>query len=186
MQNLKVRKSRTALKRALIELMKKKACSKVTIKELCEKAGLNRSTFYANYTDIQDLLLDIHTDIFNNFSHALVEADLNFLVGTMENRIEAVTEIIVHLQSNVEIFQLLFVNNENNLFERNLSEYYLEKYAVKNADFEKKCVILYHVIGSFTMFRQWLFSKFPCTPRELARLICTQSENAVNLIKDFK
>lgn len=39
-----------------IKLLNNKDISKITVKELCEKASINRSTFYAHYMDIYDLL----------------------------------------------------------------------------------------------------------------------------------
>lgn len=40
---------------AFITLRKKKSLEKLTIRELCDTAGINRSTFYAYYHDIYDL-----------------------------------------------------------------------------------------------------------------------------------
>ena len=41
--------------RAFVEFRKTKPTAKITIKELCEKANVNRSTFYRNYYDIFDI-----------------------------------------------------------------------------------------------------------------------------------
>ena len=41
---------------ALILLLEKKEYSFITIKEICEKAGVNRSTFYLHYETMNDLL----------------------------------------------------------------------------------------------------------------------------------
>ena len=51
-----------ALRDSLIELMQKKPISKITIKELCENADINRTTFYAHYTDQYDLLKHIEDE----------------------------------------------------------------------------------------------------------------------------
>ena len=41
---------------ALIECLEKKDLPYITVKEICEKAGVNRSTFYLHYENIGDLL----------------------------------------------------------------------------------------------------------------------------------
>ncbi len=41
---------------ALILLLEKKEYSFITVKEICEKAGVNRSTFYLHYETMDDLL----------------------------------------------------------------------------------------------------------------------------------
>ena len=43
---------------ALLFLLEKKNFDKITIKEICEKAGVNRSTFYLHYETIEDLLIE--------------------------------------------------------------------------------------------------------------------------------
>ena len=44
------------MNQALIELLNKKEYDFITIKEICEVAGVNRSTFYLHYENTADLL----------------------------------------------------------------------------------------------------------------------------------
>lgn len=48
----------TALKmdKAFLELLEHKDFEYITVKEICEKAGVNRSTFYLHYETVSDLL----------------------------------------------------------------------------------------------------------------------------------
>ena len=50
----------TAIKfdEALISLLEKKDFAYITIKEICDKAGVNRSTFYLHYENTSDLLAE--------------------------------------------------------------------------------------------------------------------------------
>ena len=41
---------------ALLVLLEKKEYEFITVKEICEKAGVNRSTFYLHYETIDELL----------------------------------------------------------------------------------------------------------------------------------
>lgn len=61
--------SNTAIKmnQALIALMEKQSFDSITIKSLCEKAGINRSTFYSHYQNLTELLEDTHRYIINLF-----------------------------------------------------------------------------------------------------------------------
>ena len=43
---------------ALLLLLEKKKFEYITVKEVCEKAGVNRSTFYLHYENLGDLLLE--------------------------------------------------------------------------------------------------------------------------------
>ncbi len=50
----------------LLELLQSKPLSKITITEICEKADLNRSTFYAHYVEVRDLLHEIENEMISN------------------------------------------------------------------------------------------------------------------------
>ena len=60
----RVKYTRMVLKKALLELLEHKPVNKITVKEVCERAGLNRATFYAHYTDCFDLLESIEEELF--------------------------------------------------------------------------------------------------------------------------
>ena len=43
---------------AFLELLEKKDFAYITVKEICKKAGVNRSTFYLHYETVNDLLTE--------------------------------------------------------------------------------------------------------------------------------
>ena len=55
--NRQVRKTRTALKKGLLELLKEKNFSRITISEIAEKADIARPTFYSHFESKEELLL---------------------------------------------------------------------------------------------------------------------------------
>lgn len=52
---------------ALIQLINEKDYDYITIKEICKRAGVNRSTFYLHYETIDDLLDEATNHFFDNF-----------------------------------------------------------------------------------------------------------------------
>ena len=68
--NQRVAVTKRLLKESLIEILSKKTIRKVTVTELCLRAGINRSTFYAHYRIPSDILTEIKKD----FSAALAES----------------------------------------------------------------------------------------------------------------
>lgn len=58
----RIQYTKNALKTALLRILKTKPISKVTIKELCEEAHLNRGTFYLHYCEPNDVLKEIEED----------------------------------------------------------------------------------------------------------------------------
>ena len=65
----RTRYTQMVLKKSLIEWMEQKPLAKITIKELCERADINRCTFYAHYRDQYDLLQQIEDEIILSLIH---------------------------------------------------------------------------------------------------------------------
>jgi AcrR family transcriptional regulator len=62
--DIRVHVTRKVLRESLISLMKKKSIMDITIKEICETAGLSRSTFYTYCHNQYDLLRQIEDETF--------------------------------------------------------------------------------------------------------------------------
>lgn len=67
----RTRVTKMLIRRAFTELLRQKPIQSISIKELCETAGVNRGTFYAHYTDIYDLLNKMEAEMFEDFQKAL-------------------------------------------------------------------------------------------------------------------
>ena len=48
----RIRYTQGVLKQALLSFLQEKPINKITVKEVCERAELNRATFYAHYSDL--------------------------------------------------------------------------------------------------------------------------------------
>ena len=55
-QDRRIKRTKMLLQNALVDLMLEKAVGKISVKELTQKADVNRSTFYLHYLDIYDML----------------------------------------------------------------------------------------------------------------------------------
>lgn len=62
------------LKLAFFMLLEKKEARKITVKELCDEAGVNRSTFYANFENLETFF----EEIIKTTAVGLVEAVSNY------------------------------------------------------------------------------------------------------------
>lgn len=91
----RIKKSKQNIMDALISLSVKKAYPDITIKELCAKAGVNRTTFYAHFKNTKDVLNEIEET-------ALQSRDWYEAINK-ENR----QELIAQLKSHKEVFSLL-------------------------------------------------------------------------------
>jgi AcrR family transcriptional regulator len=67
-------RSRRSIRTAYAELInEKKDASKITVKEIVDRADISKSTFYCHYNDINDLELEIQNDVLRNAKECLDE-----------------------------------------------------------------------------------------------------------------
>lgn len=62
-EDLRIQKTRRDLRNAIIELIKEKSIEKISVTEICDKAMVNRMTFYKYYEDKFSLLDDTVNEI---------------------------------------------------------------------------------------------------------------------------
>ena len=67
----RVRYTKMMLKQALLDLMQHKPVNKITVKEVCARAEVNRATFYAHYSDCFDLLACMEDELFAQFEQSM-------------------------------------------------------------------------------------------------------------------
>ena len=72
------------LDKALLSLLEKKPFEYITISEICEDAGVNRSTFYLHYENTADLLKEATTYVLDNFA-SYFSVDMESIASKYEN-----------------------------------------------------------------------------------------------------
>lgn len=70
-QDRRVRRTRMRLQQAMLELLKEKDARSITVRELTQRADVNRGTFYAHYKDVFDLLDQMEQDLFQRLTQLL-------------------------------------------------------------------------------------------------------------------
>lgn len=113
----RVRYTKRAVKDAFVTLLKKKPLNKVTVKEICALAEINRATFYKYYRDPFDLLDHIEAEMLAQMQNNLKSSSSSFR--------EVFLLIMASIQRDGEMYQTLFSENGDSKFpERIFSLYY--------------------------------------------------------------
>ena len=92
---------------ALLLLLEKEEYDFISVKDICEKAGVNRSTFYSYYNTKDDLLVEtmklISKRLLSNFDDDTIKQMIILLfktqeVGIINDVLDSINECMVHLQ----------------------------------------------------------------------------------------
>lgn len=67
----RVRYTRRAIKESFLALLREKPVNRITVKEVCERAELNRATFYTHYGNCFILLDSIEQELLDSFKQSL-------------------------------------------------------------------------------------------------------------------
>lgn len=171
MNKQRSKKAETALFKALVQQLHKKSLNKITIKSLTEEANLHRTTFYANYNDIQELY---------NESESTVFKELMDHFTTSSELYDFYYSLLTYVDNNRLVCGLFFdgkipqerINVLSSLFVDPYISSLRKAYGVTAADEEIMDIVLpfaqYHFAGCVTMVGQWVDQTLLLTIDELA------------------
>ena len=70
-EDRRIRYTRLALRQSLLELMRSRPIDKITVKEICAHADINRGTFYTHFSSPYDLLQQIENELYDALDRSL-------------------------------------------------------------------------------------------------------------------
>ena len=114
---------------ALVEILNKKEYEYITVKEICEKAGVNRSTFYLHYESMEEILFDLTLEISDLLFDLLNERGF-FTSGQFDVSI-LVDSIDALINSNYDLTKKLVSANSYRFFTRNIKDLVKESFIRK-------------------------------------------------------
>ena len=184
-----------SMDKALIALLEVKDLEYITVKEICEKAGVNRSTFYLHYETIADLVnetmenvnkhfLSYFTSETNDFINMIDSKDLKKLILITQDYLLPYLRFI---SENKIIYRAAFRNpNEmqSNLKYNDLKKYIIEPILKKFEvpDLFRKYYIAYYIEGIAAIIKEWLNNDCRDSIETIAAIIedCVIPSNSID------
>ena len=112
------------IKDAMLELLENQPLEKISVTDICTNADVNRSTFYAYYTDTAHLLTEIENDVLDQIpkspEHITNASDVHFL--------DALETFFDYVQENERLFRILMIQRDSSSFNLRLINAVMEKY----------------------------------------------------------
>ncbi|MGN0467996.1 MAG: TetR/AcrR family transcriptional regulator C-terminal domain-containing protein [Acutalibacteraceae bacterium] len=173
-ENQRITLTKRLLKESLICLMSEKNIQRITVSELCENAGINRSTFYNHYGCPADVLTEIETEVIEELDQ-LWKKEMLQNDWSLNRRTEALCS---YLRDNRDLAKLLFRNSDTDCEFASLlfqASHVQEAYSHVFSDFEdpesRNLLITFLINGTYHMIRQWLLEDIQKTPKEIADMV---------------
>ena len=149
--DIRIEKTKRSITNTFLELRSKKPLEKISIKELCEKAMINKSTFYAHYKDIYDLSERLENEVVNS-----VIASIQHPEKIFEDPSVFTQELFLGCLSVDTLIQTLFSGTRSGELVRKM-EIHLKKLIYSShpeykKDFLKNVLLTYNIYGSYYAF----------------------------------
>lgn len=112
-KDLRVIKTEKLLYETLIDLLKDKTFEEIKVSDICNKALINRSTFYAHYSDKYELVVGFINTLKSELASAIKNNGSTF--NTKEYYLEMIEMILTHIEERKSIYQDILINNRNSI-----------------------------------------------------------------------
>lgn len=159
------------IRQSFVKLLKQKPISKITIKEICEDADINRATFYAHFQDQYDLLHQIETGIIDDINEYLNNYDLKNVSRVPAQMLDKILE---YIKENAEIFKLLLLSSNADIqFQQEITKIIGQQhFSAMAADKEdSEYVFLFFANGAIGLIVKWLKDDMKKPVTEMSNLI---------------
>ena len=164
--NKRVQKTREQLKGALTELLKTQPFERITVKGICDKAGVNRSTFYVHYSCPRDLVDEMEKNMLDQLP-AIVSDEPKDIIASF-------TLLLDYIRNNSSVVEVLMRDGVDSSFGETLMRAVMDKYdeflTIEDEALSRQCYI-FCITGAIGLVRNWIDSGFSCPSDKLASLI---------------
>lgn len=169
---------------ALIDLLGKKDIRYISVKEICEKAGVNRSTFYLHYETIADLLGETIEHIQTEFQKSF-SVDAKEFIDSIDSA--ALDDLYLvndryllpylnYVKEHKHIYRAVLNNPECMQSETKLTALYkhilrpiFSRFGVPEE--EQKYWLVYHINGVMAIVFEWLKNDCQESVSDISRII---------------
>lgn len=168
-ENQRIRLTKTLLKNALVKLLKEQNIYGISIRELCDTAEINRSTFYKYYGSQFDLLKEMEDDLIETVTDSISKYP-----SRPERSFYYTCKCI---DDNYELVRILFNNNVDPMFPEKILALpcirdTIAKYIGNSAsEAEREYQFIFLAYGMYQVIKVWINKENRESPQEIVDMI---------------
>ena len=183
-EELKSPQRRTLTKRlireAMLSLLRTNSIQKISVRALCDMAGIHRTTFYHHYNDTYEVLAEIEQEFLAQLS--MEETHIRN-TAELEHHIES---LCLRLQQSQEAAVILLENNADPYFFDKLlavQDHGMIWKQLNNTYSPDECALLRDFLnnGAYAVMLSWLKNGCQQSPKQVAGLLAKTIQQGVVL-----
>lgn len=194
--DLRIIKTKQAIKNALYELIEINGFGSITVKALTEKAQINRGTFYLHYENIEDLISEYYDDfvviLYNLFNKSIEERKSSVIVSDSDSTRATsilIINILQFIKENQKSFKLLWLRGYH-LSNRKKIKMFVEDILfnheeallkTKRLPVPKKYYFSYVFSSCMGIIAEWIDSDCAEPVENIAEILTILNNNGVNI-----
>lgn len=167
--NKRKRESKLKIEKAFVELLQEKEVNDISVTQICQLAHVNRTTFYAHYLDIFDLIDKIGERMIADF-HSLYEDEEKNKYNSND-----FLKLFYHIKDNQLFYKTYFKLG----LDRQLKVFHYDTKLAK--EFYDNKHIDYHMdyfkAGMTAIIKKWLHNDCDLPPEELFQILKEEYQN---------
>lgn len=182
-EDLRVRKTKEAIHSTFKQMICEMDYNQITIKELTERAQINRKTFYLHYTSLEDLLAELQEEIAENFIRR------NVSYGSMKDIRDLIRVFFEHAANMPLLHERLMCSGSYRPIWERINKRIMDYRRETNRgvfglnEYAENLVFAYYGANSSLLYRQWVLDGKQLPLEELieiaTKLICNGMSSVV-------
>lgn len=179
----RVERTRSAIINAFKEMIIEKDFKQITIKELAERADINRKTFYLHYESMEEILFDLSIELSDQIFESLNDRDFfNPDCYDINILVECIDGII---NSNYELTRKIISSDSYRFFSRNIRDLVKDSFIrkirgkIKVNEYIMNLVSDYVASGFAKVLKDWFEDPGELSSRDISQLVSALIYNGI-------
>lgn len=174
-ENRRVKYTKMFLNESLLKFLAEKPISRITVKEICEEADVNRSTYYVHFTDPYDQLRKLETDIMVDMA-VYVDNITSDNVHDAKKQKQVLKNILDYILKKKHIFQVLLTKGGGYDLQKDILSFFGERLFPSAKEISPEELTLhykyiYASTGAFGIIYHWIIDDSDLSTDKIAQII---------------
>ncbi|WP_423364662.1 TetR/AcrR family transcriptional regulator [Mycoplasma sp. P36-A1] len=182
-ENIKITQTKKAIKIALFALLKEYDIHDISVKSICEKANINRGTFYHHYKNPLDLLSSLEQELLDKIEKLLVSTPIYHYQDLL------LINVLEIIKENKELCMVIFFNQQEMKIVEKLMKL-INKTSMLSIitsnsnmnELEFNYFMQYTIGGSFAIIQTWIKRDFSESIFFIKEMIINTSNKNIDVL----